>query len=349
MHISELDYDLPTELIAQHPARPRDSSRMLVLHRASGEIEHRQFCNLPSYLNAADIVVLNDTRVIRARLTGRREPGGGKAEALLLAERGDMTWEALVTPGRRMPVGRRIVFGEGELTAEVVARTPSGGRLLQFSGADDVMAAAAQIGEVPTPPYIRHPVEQESDYQTVYAETPGAAAAPTAGLHFTQQILEQVEARVLRVVRLTLHIGLGTFRPIHAEIVEEHDMHAEWYEIPEETAQVVSQGLAEGHRIIAVGTSTARALEASIRSRGEGVCSCPTVVRSGPAETNLFILPGYGFRVLGALLTNFHMPRSTLLALICAFTGREAVMRAYREAVEMQYRFLSFGDAMLIL
>jgi S-adenosylmethionine:tRNA ribosyltransferase-isomerase len=340
MHISELDYDLPAELIAQQPARPRDSSRMLVLYRASGEVEHRQFRDLPSYLTPDDVVALNDTRVIRARLNGRREPGGGKAKVLLLAERNDGLWEALVTPGRRMPVGRRIAFGEGELTAEVVGRTPSGGRLLRFSGAEGVMDAASRLGEVPTPPYIHQPIEQESDYQTIYAERPGASAAPTAGLHFTAQVLEQVGARAGHVVRVTLHIGLGTFRPIHTERVEDHDMHAEWYEIPEETARVVSQALADGRRVVAVGTSTARALEAAYDD---------SRIRAGAAETDLFVLPGYKFRVLGALLTNFHMPRSTLLALICAFAGREPVMRAYREAVEMRYRFLSFGDAMLIV
>jgi S-adenosylmethionine:tRNA ribosyltransferase-isomerase len=341
MHTSELDYHLPAELIAQQPARPRDSSRMLVLHRKTGEIEHRQFRDLPSYLAPDDTVVLNNTRVIRARLLGRREPGGGRAEALLLAERSGGLWEALVTPGRRIPVGRRVVFGEGRLTAEVVARTPSGGRLLRFSGAEDVTEAISRLGELPTPPYLHRPIEQESDYQTVYAEAPGASAAPTAGLHFTPQVLEEVRARAGDLVYVTLHIGLGTFRPIRTEVVEEHEMHAEWYEVPEETAGVVSQALADGRRVVAVGTSTARALEAACDDRGR--------IRAGAAETNLFILAGYRFRALGALLTNFHMPRSTLLALVCAFAGREHIMRAYREAVAMGYRFLSFGDAMLIL
>ncbi len=341
MHTSELDYDLPAELIAQQPARPRDSSRMLVLHRATGEIEHRQFRDLAGYLTPDDVVVFNDTRVIRARLIGRREPGGGKAEVLLLADRGEGVWEALVTPGARMPVGRRITFGDGQLTAEVVGREASGARLLHFAGAEDVLTAASRLGEVPTPPYIHRTLDQESDYQTVYADTLGASAAPTAGLHFTPQIIDDVRDRVSAIVRLTLHIGLGTFRPIHSEQVEDHDMHAEWYSIPEETARTVSQAQPEKRRVVAVGTSTARALEAAADEQGR--------VHSGAAETSLFILPGYQFRVLGALLTNFHMPRSTLLALIFAFAGREHVLRAYREAVEMRYRFLSFGDAMLIL
>jgi len=341
MHIAELDYHLPPELIAQQPARPRDSSRMLVLHRATGQIEHRQFRDLPNYLTDQDAVVLNNTRVIRARLVGRREPGGGRAEVLLLAERGDGLWEALVTPGRRIPVGRRLVFGDGQLRAEVVDRTPTGSRLLRFDGAQQVKQAIALLGEVPTPPYVHRPIEQESDYQTVYAEVAGASAAPTAGLHFTDQVLHEVRARVRELVYVTLHIGLGTFRPIHADAVEEHDIHAEWFEVPETTAAVVSQALSDGRRVVAVGTSTARALEAACDEDGR--------LRAGAAETDLFILPGYCFRTIGALLTNFHMPRSTLLALVFAFAGRDQILRAYREAVEMRYRFLSFGDAMMIV
>ena len=341
MHIAELDYHLPPELIAQQPARPRDSSRMLVLHRATGQIEHRQFRDLPNYLTDQDAVVLNNTRVIRARLVGRREPGGGRAEVLLLAERGDGLWEALVTPGRRIPVGRRLVFGDGQLRAEVVDRTPTGSRLLRFDGAQEVRQGIALLGEVPIPPYVHRPIEQESDYQTVYAEVAGASAAPTAGLHFTDQVLHEVQARVRELVYVTLHIGLGTFRPIHTYTVEEHDIHAEWFEVPETTAAVVSQALGDGRRVVAVGTSTARALEAACDEDGR--------LRAGAAETDLFILPGYRFRTIGALLTNFHMPRSTLLALVFALAGRDQIMRAYCEAVEMRYRFLSFGDAMLIV
>ncbi|MFB3881851.1 MAG: tRNA preQ1(34) S-adenosylmethionine ribosyltransferase-isomerase QueA [Armatimonadota bacterium] len=341
MHISELDYDLPPELIAQQPARPRDSSRLLVLHRTTGQIEHRLFRDLPACLTGDDVVVLNDTRVIRARLLGHREPGGGKAEVLLLAERGDGLWEALVSPGRRMPPGRRLVFGDGRLEAEVVDRTPGGARLLRFEGAQDVRGAIALLGELPTPPYVHRPIEQESDYQTVYASVSGASAAPTAGLHFTEPLLQQVRGRVHDVVHVTLHIGLGTFRPIHTETVEEHDIHSEWFEVPGHTAEVVSQALADRRRVVAVGTSTARALEAATDARGR--------VRAEAAETKLFITPGYRFRATGALLTNFHLPRSTLLALVFALAGRDLILRAYREAVAMRYRFLSFGDAMLIV
>jgi S-adenosylmethionine:tRNA ribosyltransferase-isomerase len=340
MRVAELDYDLPPELIAQEPARPRDSSRLLVLHRDTGEIEHRLFRDFVHYLRSDDVVVLNDTKVIRARLKGRRRPGGGKAEVLLLSKQEDGAWEALVTPGRRLGPGREIEFGEGELRAEVLERTASGGRRLRFFGVEEIEAAISRLGEVPAPPYIHHPIEQESDYQTVYARIPGASAAPTAGLHFTPEMIEQVRARVRAVAYVTLHIGLGTFRPIHAENVEDHDMHAESYAVPESTARLISEARAEGRRVVAVGTSTARALEAAAEDGR---------LRPGAGETDLFIRPGYRFRVVSALLTNFHLPRSTLLLLICALAGREQVFRAYREAVEMKYRFLSFGDAMLIL
>jgi S-adenosylmethionine:tRNA ribosyltransferase-isomerase len=341
MLVEDLDYELPSELIAQEPARPRDSSRMLVMHRGSGEIEHRVFQDFAEYLAPTDVVALNDTKVVRARLRGRREPGGGKAEVLLLCERRDGLWEALVTPGRRIPVGRRLSFGEGELRAEVVARTAEGGRLLRFSNGGDLKAALSTMGEVPTPPYVQRELKEESDYQTIYARSLGASAAPTAGLHFSDDTLSVVRGRVRAVIYVTLHIGLGTFRPIHTARVEDHHMHAERYSIPEQAAESVSAALVEGRRVVGVGTSTARALEAATTADGR--------VRAGEDTTELFIVPGYDFRAVGALLTNFHMPRSTLLALVCAFAGRELVMEAYRQAVGRKYRFLSFGDAMLIL
>ncbi len=346
MHISAFDYDLPPELIAQEPARPRDASRMLVLRRRGGEVEHRRFGDLPDLLDPDDVVVLNDTRVMRARLHGRREPGGGKAEVLLLSARANGLWEALVTPGRRMPPGREIVFGAGELRAEVVERTPDGGRLLRFrtgsgsSGSNDVAAVLERLGEVPLPPYIHASLAEERDYQTIYANAPGASAAPTAGLHFTPRMLEAVRSRVHAVAVLTLHVGVGTFRPIHTEEVEDHVMHAERYAISEPTAELVTRALGEGRRVVAVGTSTARALESA---------TVGGAVRAGGGETDLFIRPGYEFRATGALLTNFHMPRSSLLVLVSTFAGRGEILRAYREAVRLRYRFLSFGDAMLIL
>ena len=341
MHIAELDYELPPQLIAQEPARPRDSSRMLVLHRDSGQVEHRHFRSLPDYLSREDVVVLNNTRVIRGRLKGHRQPGGGRAEVLLLSEREEGLWEALVTPGRRIQPGREIVFGAGELRAEVVERTASGGRLVRFFGVPDVPGALSRLAEVPIPPYVHRPLRHESDYQTVYARVPGASAAPTAGLHFTPETVEAVRRRVHAIVHVTLHVGLGTFRPIRTEKVEDHTMHVERYAIPQQTAEVVTQALEERRRVAVVGTSTGRALEAAAGDNG--------TLRAGAGETSLFITPGYRFRSVGALLTNFHMPRSTLLAFVCAFATREQIMRAYRQAVEMRYRFLSFGDAMLIL
>jgi S-adenosylmethionine:tRNA ribosyltransferase-isomerase len=285
--------------------------------------------------------VFNDTQVMRARLRGRRQPGGGKADVLLLSEREAGVWEALVTPGRRLTPGREIVFGDGELRAEVIERTSAGGRLLKFSGADDLSAALAHLGELPLPPYIHEPLRQDGDYQTAYARVPGASAAPTAGLHFTDEMMRAVCARVHGVAFITLHISLGTFRPIRTENAEEHDMHPESYAISEEAAELISAAKAEGRRVVAVGTSTARALEAATADSG--------AVSAGFAETDLFIRPGYRFRTVGALLTNFHMPRSTLLLLVYALAGRELALRAYQEAVERKYRFLSFGDAMLIM
>jgi S-adenosylmethionine:tRNA ribosyltransferase-isomerase len=340
MDTADFSYHLPPELIAQEPARPRDSSRLLVLHRASGEIEHRTFHDLPEYLRASDVVVFNETLVIRARLHGQR-PGGGKAEVLLLEEREPGLWEALVSPGRRLPPGREIAFPEFGLRAEILSRTTAGGRILRFHGPEEAIAGLAELGEMPLPPYITRPLTDARDYQTIYARLPGSSAAPTAGLHFTPEMLEQVRTRVQAVAQLSLHIGLATFRPIHTDRVEEHDMHTEKYHIPEVTAEAVSRALAEGRRVVAVGTTTVRALESAAAEDGR--------VRPGLGETDLFITPGYRFRVVGGLLTNFHLPRSTLLVLVSAFCGREQILRAYAEAVEQEYRFLSFGDAMLIV
>ncbi len=352
MNIADFDYHLPAELIAQRPARPRDTSQLLVLHRGSGQIEHRRFGDLLSYLEPEDVVVLNDTRVISARLRGRRHPGGGRAEVLPLSELEEGVWEALVTPGRRIQPGRQLVFGDGELRAEIVGRAAGGARFIRFfsgggasavggaSATADVSALLARLGELPLPPYIHTTLANESDYQTVYASAPGASAAPTAGLHFTREMLDAVRARVHGVTAVTLHVGVGTFRPVRTENVEDHEMHSERYLIPQSTAALVTSALEEGRRILAIGTSTARALEAAAT---EGK------IRAGSGETSLFIRPGYQFQTVRALLTNFHLPRSTLLLLVCAFAGRTRILRAYGEAMQLEYRFLSFGDAMLIL
>ena len=340
MNVSEFDYHLPPELIAQEPARPRDSSRLLVVHRETGELEHRGFRDVLEYLRPDDVMVLNETRVIRARLPALRS-GGGKAEVLLLEDRGEGVWEALVSPGRRLPPGRDLVFPNCDLRAEILERTPSGGRLLRFTGPAEALAAIPTLGEVPLPPYITRPLEAESDYQTVYARCLGSSAAPTAGLHFTPEVLEQVRVRVRAVTSLSLHIGVATFRPMHVEEIEEHEMHTEKYCIPEATAREVNRASTEGRRVLAVGTTSVRALEAAAREdgrprgRGSGNGSLPP--------------PGSHFRVVGGLLTNFHQPRSSLLALVCAFAGKELIFRAYEEAVARRYRFFSFGDAMLIV
>ena len=346
MNIVDFDYHLPAELIAQRPARPRDTSQLLVLHRGSGEIEHRRFGDLLSYLEPEDVVVLNDTRVISARLRGRRHPGGGRAEVLLLSELEEGVWEALVSPGRRIQPGRQLVFGDGELWAEIVGRAPAGARFIRFfsaggaSATADVSALLARLGELPLPPYVHTTLANGNDYQTVYASAPGASAAPTAGLHFTREMLDAVRARVHGVTAVTLHVGVGTFRPVHTENVEDHEMHSERYLIPQSTATLVTRALEEGRRILAIGTSTARALEAA---------ATDGKIRAGSGETSLFIRPGYQFQTVRALLTNFHLPRSTLLLLVCAFAGRTSILRAYGEAMQLEYRFLSFGDAMLIL
>jgi S-adenosylmethionine:tRNA ribosyltransferase-isomerase len=343
MKMSDFDYDLPADLIAQEPARPRDSSRMLVLRRESGLIEHRGFRDLPDCLGADDVVVLNDTRVIPARLRGQRQPGGGKVEILLLSEREKGVWEALIRPAHRALPGRQMLFGGGEVMAEVTARTPSGGRLIRFRTTGDVREALMRLGEMPLPPYIRRTVEDESDYQTVYSRTPGAIAAPTAGLHFTPDMLNRVRSRAGAVATLTLHIGPGTFRPVRTEAVEDHTMQTESYTIPKRTVRLVSEALAEGRRVVAVGTSTARALEAAAGSLARNGAEPRT------GEATIFIHPGYRFRVVSAMLTNFHLPSSTPLLMVCAFAGRQEVLRSYREAVRRRYRFLSFGDAMLIV
>jgi len=340
MLLSDFDYDLPAEMIAQEPVRPRDHSRLLVLHRESGAIEHRRFLDFPDYLRAEDVAVFNDTRVFPARLKGRREPSGAAVEALLLREVEPGVWEALVRPGRRVRIGDELSFGGGELRAQVVERTAGGGRLLKLSaGEEDLEKALEEIGETPLPPYIHRPLKRPEDYQTMYARRRGSSAAPTAGLHFTPRAMRALAERGVGIAWVTLHIGLATFRPMREEEVERHQMHREWCSVPAETVTAIEQARARGGRCIAIGTTTARTLEAA--SRGGSL-------QPFEGETDIFIMPGHRFQAIDALLTNFHMPRSTLLLLTCAFGGRERVLAAYREAMREGYRFLSFGDAMLI-
>ena len=335
--LSEYDYELPPELIAQEPLAERDKSKLLVLHRDTGEIEHRHFNDLPKYLRPDDLLVMNDTRVTALRLKGFK-PSGGKVEALLLRDLGGNKWDAIVKPGRRVDVGATLIFGDGELTAQVMERTEVGGRIIDFGDAPGTAEKISRIGEVPLPPYIHSVLRDVSRYQTVYASQPGSAAAPTAGFHFTSGMLADVKAMGVKTACVTLNVGIATFRPVRTEDITEHEMHKEVISIPRDAARAINT--APG-RIIAVGTTTVRALE----SAAEGTHRVGVL----DGETRLFITPGYEFKIIDGLITNFHMPKTTLMILVSAFAGRENIQRAYREARERHYRFLSFGDAMLII
>jgi S-adenosylmethionine:tRNA ribosyltransferase-isomerase len=364
MRVDELDYDLPPSQIAQRPLERRDASRLLSLRRATRELGDHLFRQLPALLRGDELLVLNNTRVSPARLFGRRagvhsqppskasrpEHLTGKMEVLLTRQVAPDAWEALVRPGRKMPTGERVLFGAGELEAQIVARGELGLRTLQFISRDEHTVAEHldRLGHVPLPPYIDRTDEgaDRERYQTVFAKRPGAIAAPTAGLHFSQEILDEVQQRGAEICELTLDVGLGTFQPIHAEKLDAHAMHAENYEIPEQTAKHIHEARLAGRSILAVGTTVVRALEAAALRASEQGSS--RLVLAGKAEARVFIFPGFRFRVVDALLTNFHLPRSTLLALVCAFAGRDPVLGAYRHAVDAGYRFYSYGDCMLI-
>jgi S-adenosylmethionine:tRNA ribosyltransferase-isomerase len=363
MRLDELDYHLPRQQIAQRPLDRRDSSRLLLLDRSSGVFADRLFTEFPNLLRGDELLVFNNARVIPARLFGRRagvhsQPSRatrsghltGKVEIFLTREIDSETWEALVRPGRKMQVGERVLFGEGELEAEVLSRGHLGLRTLHFISHDrtNIGQHFERLGHVPLPPYIER-ADETSDrerYQTVFAKRPGAIAAPTAGLHFSTEILETIRARGVELCELTLNVGLGTFQPIHSETLESHVMHAEGYEIPEGTAELIQAARDAGRPILAVGTTVVRALEdAALRAADSGTAN---LLVSGKAEAHLFIVPGFRFRVVEGLLTNFHLPRSTLLALVCAFAGREHVLAAYKHAVGAGYRFYSYGDCLLV-
>ena len=338
MKTSDFYFDLPPELIAQTPLERRDGSRLLTLDRATGETKHLHFYDLPALLRPGDCLVLNDSRVLPARLIGKRA-GGGACEVLLLIDRGDRVWECLVRPGRKLRPGAKITFGDGELSAEVVGEVEGGNRLVRFDYEGIFLEALERLGKMPLPPYIKAELADGERYQTVYSKVTGSAAAPTAGLHFTRPLLEQLQAMGVRVCYVTLHVGLGTFRPVKAENITDHHMHLEHYTVPEETARLVNAAKAEGRRVIAVGTTSCRTLESAWK---EGALT------PGPGSTGIFIYPGYRFQVLDGLITNFHLPESTLIMLVSAFAGYESTMNAYREAVQERYRFFSFGDAMFI-
>jgi S-adenosylmethionine:tRNA ribosyltransferase-isomerase len=350
----DFDYALPSALIAQTPIEPRDSSRLLVVHRSTGFIEHRLFRDIGQYLQPGDLLVANRSRVIPARLRGHKMPSGGAVELLLLAVRADLGrdhWEALVRPGRRVREGQRLEFASGALAADVLERTPAGGRIVRLEAADgDVAGALARIGTVPLPPYIRAPLADPERYQTVYARVPGSAAAPTAGLHFTPALLADLQARGVGLVYVTLHIGLDTFRPIEEADVAQHQIHSEEIALDAATAARINAVRAAGGRIVAVGTTAVRVLEsAAAHAEEQGNADSGAVVAPLCGRTSLFIVPGHRFRAVDVLLTNFHLPRSTLIVLVSAFAGRELVLRAYAEAVAQRYRFYSFGDAMLVV
>lgn len=344
MRTDDFDYDLPSGLIAQHPIEPRDACRLLVLDRGSGQVDHRAFRDIGEYLRPGDLLVVNDTRVLPARLKGAKLDTGGAAEVLLLRHRYGDTWECLVRPGRRLRPGAKITFGDGVLTGLVVDVVDDAGtRLVQFkTSRGTFMDAVHALGEVPLPPYITESLEDPELYQTVFASEERSAAAPTAGLHFTQALLDELTDAGVHLAKVELDIGLDTFRPVAEDDPELHRIHTEHFSVPAWTADAVNGARARGGRVVAVGTTAVRALESAWDDESESV-----LPKEGP--TDLYILPGYRFRVVDALVTNFHVPRSTLLLLVSAFAGRDLVMEAYRTALEERYRFLSFGDAMLIV
>ncbi len=340
MKTHDFYFDLPPELIAQTPLERRDQSRLLKLDRQTGAIAHHHFYELPQFLRPGDCLVLNDSRVLPARLLGRRETGGA-CEVLLLIDQGEKTWECLVRPGRKLKPGAKVIFGNGELTGEVTEEIEGGNRLVRFQYEGIFLEVLERLGKMPLPPYIKEELQDAERYQTVYSKVTGSAAAPTAGLHFTPELLEQVRAMGVKVCFVTLHVGLGTFRPVKAEDIQEHEMHAEYCMISQETAETINETKRNGGRVLCVGTTSCRTVESFAAEDG--------TMKESAGWTNIFIYPGYRFKVLDGLVTNFHLPESTLIMLVSALAGREHVLSAYQEAVGERYRFFSFGDAMLIL
>ena len=333
-------YDLPEELIAQDPLEDRSSSRLLVLDKETGATSHHIFKEITGYLKEGDCLVINDTKVIPARLIGAKEGTGAKIEILLLKRKENNIWETLVKPGKKAKVGTRIVFGEGILVGEVVGIVEEGNRLVKFEYEGIFEEILDQLGQMPLPPYITHQLEDKNRYQTVYAVHEGSAAAPTAGLHFTKELLEQVKAKGVNIAHVTLHVGLGTFRPVKVDDVEQHHMHSEFYIVEEDQAKLINDTKKNGGRVIAVGTTSCRTLESATGEDG--------ILKAGSGWTEIFIYPGYRFKMIDGLITNFHLPESTLVMLVSALAGKEHIMAAYEEAVREKYRFFSFGDAMMI-
>ena len=333
-------YDLPEELIAQTPLAQRDTSRLLVLDKSNGSLSHKHFFDVIDYLKPGDCLVMNDSRVLPARLMGHR-PTGGAVEVLLLRDLGDKKWECLCKPGRKMQVGHEVIFGGGELTATVVGVQDDGNRVIEFHYEGIFLEVLERLGKMPLPPYIKAELQDQERYQTVYSREVGSAAAPTAGLHFTEELLDRIRAKGVKTAFVTLHVGLGTFRPVKAEEISQHHMHSELCMISGETAEILNQTKAEGGRIICVGTTSCRTLESLVNEDGS--------FEPKSKWTEIFIYPGYQFKAMDGLITNFHLPESTLVMLVSAFAGRENVLHAYEEAVKERYRFFSFGDAMFIV
>ena len=336
---SDFNFELPEELIAQTPLAQRDSSRLLTLDKATGRTAHHHFYDVADMLQPGDCLVLNNSRVLPARLIGRRETGGA-CEVLLLIDRGDNVWECLVRPGRKLKPGTRVVFGQGELTGAIVSEVEGGNRLVRFHYEGIFLEVLERLGRMPLPPYIKAELQESERYQTVYSKVSGSAAAPTAGLHFTPELLKKLEENGVKLCYVTLHVGLGTFRPVKAENILEHEMHSEYCVIPRETADLINETKRAGGRVICVGTTSCRTIESWAEEDG--------TMKASAGWTNIFIYPGYKFKVLDALITNFHLPESTLIMLVSALAGRENVLAAYKEAVQEKYRFFSFGDAMFI-
>lgn len=337
---SDFYFDLPEELIAQDPLADRSSSRLLMLDKNTGEVRHEIFRNIGNYLEAGDCLVLNNTKVLPARLLGIKEETGAAVEVLLLKRREADVWETLVKPGRKMKPGARLVFGGGALKAEVLDVVEEGNRLVRFTYQGIFEEVLDSLGEMPLPPYITHKLKDKNRYQTVYAKYDGSAAAPTAGLHFTEELLRQIEQKGIKLAYVTLHVGLGTFRPVKTDNILEHHMHSEYYQITEQAARIINETKKSGHRVICVGTTSCRTIESAADENG--------TLRECCGDTEIFIYPGYRFKVLDGLITNFHLPESTLVMLVSALAGRENVLSAYQKAIEERYRFFSFGDAMFI-
>lgn len=342
MKLSDFDFSLPPELIAQHPLPERAASRLLVLHKDDGAIEHRRFPEILNYLTPGDVLVLNDTKVLPARLLGRKRRAGAVIEVVLLKTLSDANeWEVLARPGKRLRVGTEVEFGDGEMTAVVRGDTAAGGKVLCFNVAGDFYAALDRLGEMPLPPYIKTQLADKERYQTVYSKNLGSAAAPTAGLHFTTGLLDEIRDKGIEIVFLTLHIGLGTFRPVQVDDIAEHKMHSEYFEVKPETALAINRARERGNKVVVVGTTPLRTLETIADDKG--------LVPASSGWTDIFIYPGHHFRAVDGLITNFHLPKSTLIMLVAALAGRENVLNAYQAAIAERYRFFSFGDAMLII